>query len=285
MSSHAAKVIRDVAGMREIARGWQRAGDVVGAVPTMGALHEGHLSLIRAAKIECTRVIVTIFVNPKQFNNADDLAKYPRTEAADLALLNAAGVDVLFAPTPDQVYPAGFATTVTVSGVATPLEGSARPGHFDGVATVVTKLFGMTQADRAYFGQKDWQQLQVVRRMTADLNLPTEVVGCETLRENDGLAMSSRNARLDARNRAVAPALYTALQHAAAQLRAGNETALIQCAKSLLNAGFDEVDYVETRDAQTLAPIAAHALNPNQPARLLAAAWLGGVRLIDNIAV
>lgn len=275
------KIVRSVAELRALVRGWKAAGDVVGVVPTMGALHEGHLSLARAAKADCARVIVTIFVNPKQFNNPDDLLKYPRTETADAALLQAEGVDVIFAPMPDEVYPAGFATTVSVAGVAQPLEGALRPGHFDGVATVVAKLFGMTLADRGYFGQKDWQQLQVVQRLVRDLNIPVDIVGCETVREADGLAMSSRNARLDAGARATAPALYAAMRRAAAALRAGRGDALDTCRAEVLAAGFDSVEYIELRDAATLDA----AATLDQPLRLLAAAWLGGVRLIDNIPV
>lgn len=275
------EVLRTVADLRARVQPWQKSSETMGLVPTMGALHEGHLSLVRAAQKDCTRVIVTIFVNPKQFNNPADLAKYPRTEDADLALLQAAGVDILFAPPPDEVYPAGFATTVSVGGVAGPLEGASRPGHFDGVATVVAKLFGMSRASRAYFGQKDWQQLQVVRRMVADLNLPVEIIGCETLREVDGLAMSSRNMRLSPRARAIAPALYAAMTQAATALRAGDSAALGACAARLLAAGFDSIDYIDLRDAETLDPIAT----PTRPARLLAAAWLDGVRLIDNIPV
>lgn len=275
------KIVRSVAELRALVRGWKAAGDVVGVVPTMGALHDGHLSLARAAKADCARVIVTIFVNPKQFNNPDDLLKYPRTETADAALLQAEGVDVIFAPMPDEVYPAGFATTVSVAGVAQPLEGALRPGHFDGVATVVAKLFGMTLADRGYFGQKDWQQLQVVQRLVRDLNIPVDVVGCETVREGDGLAMSSRNARLDAGARAKAPALYAAMRRAALALRAGRSDALEACRAEVLAAGFDSVEYIELRDAATLDV----AATLDQPLRLLAAAWLGGVRLIDNIPV
>ncbi|MFN3605835.1 MAG: pantoate--beta-alanine ligase [Cypionkella sp.] len=278
-------VLREVAALRDLVRGWRQAGDVVGVVPTMGALHEGHLSLVRTAKAQCARVIVTIFVNPKQFNNAADLAKYPRTEAADLALLRGAGVDALFAPSPDQVYPAGFATTVSVAGVAGPLEGASRPGHFDGVATVVAKLFGMTQANRAYFGQKDWQQLQVIRRLALDLNLAVEIIGCETLREADGLAMSSRNIRLPPDARAIAPALHRAMMHAASDLRRGNTNAVLRCARDVLAAGFDKIDYIDLRHSETLAAITPAGLTAATPARLLAAAWLGDVRLIDNIAV
>lgn len=264
-------------------QGWKSHGETVGVVPTMGALHEGHLGLVRAAKAGSDRVIVTIFVNPRQFNSPDDLAKYPRTEAADAALLAPLQVDAIFAPPPEEVYPAGFATTVRVGGVADPFEGALRPGHFDGVASVVTKLFGMTRADRAYFGAKDWQQLQVVRRMTADLNLAVEVVGCPTLREADGLAMSSRNVRLSASARTAAPALYAAMMAAGHAIRSGvaTETALQQARNKVLAAGFDAVDYVALCDAETLGP----ATDPARPWRLLAAAWAGGVRLIDNIAV
>jgi pantoate--beta-alanine ligase len=276
-------ILRTVADLRAVARGWKAQGQTVGVVPTMGALHDGHLSLARAAKAGSDRVIVTIFVNPKQFNNASDLAKYPRTEEADAALLAPLQVDAVFAPAPEEVYPSGFATTVSVSGVAGPLEGALRPGHFDGVATVVTKLFGMTLADRAYFGQKDWQQLQVVRRMVADLNLPVEVIGCETLREADGLAMSSRNTRLSVSARQAAPALYAAMLAASVALRAGipPDAALRQAETAIVAAGFDKVEYLALRDAETLDI----ATDLSRRLRLLAAAWVGGVRLIDNISV
>lgn len=273
-------ILQSVAEMQAASRGWQRAGQVVGVVPTMGALHEGHLSLVRAAKAGCDRVVVTIFVNPRQFNTAADLAKYPRTEEADAALLAPLGVDAIFAPTPDQVYPPGFATNVSVSGVAGPLEGANRPGHFDGVATVVTKLFGMTLAQRAYFGEKDWQQLAVVRCLVVDLNLGVEIVGCPTLRAADGLALSSRNARLSPEARAKAPALHAAMLACVAAMARGEaaEVALAACRAAVLAAGFEAVDYVELADAATLGPAT------DAPRRLLAAAWLDGVRLIDNIA-
>lgn len=276
-------ILRRVADLRTMVRGWKAAGQTVGVVPTMGALHEGHLSLARAAKAGCDRVVVTIFVNPKQFNNPADLEKYPRTEDRDAALLATVGVDVIFAPLPDEVYPPGFATTVSVSGVSAPLEGAHRPGHFDGVATVVAKLFGMTMADRAYFGEKDWQQLQVVQRLVADLNLPVEIVGCETVREADGLAMSSRNARLSEAGRGIAPALHREMQRAAEAMRAGVPVAaaLEQAAAAVQAAGFEAVDYLDLRSADLLEPMTAL----NGPARLLAAATLDGVRLIDNIAV
>ena len=276
------QILRTVAAMRATALGWRASGQIIGVVPTMGALHEGHLSLVRTAKAECDRVVVTIFVNPKQFNSPADLAKYPRTEQADAALLTPLAVDAIFAPTADQVYPPGFATAVSVSGVADPLEGTSRPGHFDGVATVVTKLFGMTQASRAYFGQKDWQQLAVVNRFVADLNLPVQIIGVETLREADGLALSSRNARLSREARAIAPALHAAMTACAAAIQTGANptTALATCQSRILAAGFDGVDYVDLRDAATLGPAMDQA-----PRRLLAAASVGGVRLIDNIPV
>jgi pantoate--beta-alanine ligase len=276
-------ILRTVAELRAVVRGWKAAGEVVGVVPTMGALHDGHLSLVRAAKAECERVVVTIFVNPLQFNNPEDLKKYPRTLEADAALLETVGVDVVFAPSPEEVYPDGFATTVTVTGVSQPLEGALRPGHFEGVATVVAKLFGMTMADRGYFGQKDWQQLQVVTRLVRDLNVPIWIVGCETIREADGLAMSSRNARLDEVARGRAPVLFAAMSRAVADIRAGqsDRMAIREAAEAVRGAGFDRVEYIELRDAGTLMP----SDDPTRPRRMLAAAWLGGVRLIDNIAV
>jgi pantoate--beta-alanine ligase len=277
------RVLRDIAELRAVVAGWKAAGELVGVVPTMGALHEGHLSLVRAAQQDCARVIVTIFVNPKQFNNLEDLSKYPRTEAADTALLAPLGVDVVFVPAPTEVYPEGFATKVSVSGVSGPLEGAHRPGHFNGVATVVAKLFGITQADRGYFGQKDWQQLQVVKRMAADLNLAVTVVGCETIREADGLAMSSRNTRLTPEARERAPALHRAMQVAATAIRGGMPVAkAMKAARAeVLAAGFEEVEYIELRSAAMLERVSTL----DAPARMLAAARIAGVRMIDNIAV
>ena len=276
-------ILRTIAELRALVRGWKSVGEVVGVVPTMGALHDGHLSLVRAAKADCARVIVTIFVNPRQFNSSEDLAKYPRTEGIDMKMLAPIGADVIFAPPLEEVYPPGFAANVSISGVAEPLEGAMRPGHFDGVATVVTKLFGMTRADRAYFGEKDWQQVQLVRRLVADLNLPTEVVACPTLREPSGLAMSSRNARLSPEARAVAPALFNTMSEAALAIRAGQSpaTALPRARTRVLKAGFDRVEYIVIRDAETLLDWT----DINRPGRLLAAAWLDDVRLIDNIGV
>lgn len=276
-------IVRTVAELRALARGWKAKNEVVGVVPTMGALHDGHLSLARRARAECDRVITTIFVNPKQFNNPEDLKKYPRSEEADAALLATVPVDAIFAPSVEEVYPEGFITNVTMQGVAQPLEGYMRPGHFDGVATVVTKLFGMSLADKGYFGQKDWQQLQVVLRLVRDLNIPVQVVGCETIREGDGLAMSSRNLRLTPQGRAKAPALYAAITRAAEDIRAGHadRMAIREAAEAMREAGFERVEYIELRDAETLMP----SDDPRRPRRMLAAAWLDGVRLIDNIPV
>lgn len=251
-------------------------------VPTMGALHEGHLSLVRAAKAVCERVIVTIFVNPRQFNSPEDYAKYPRTEEADAALLAPYGVDVVFVPEAEEMYPPGFATTVSITGITEPLEGAHRPGHFDGVATVVTKLLTMTGADRAFFGEKDWQQLLLVRRLVADLNLPVEIVGCPTVREEDALALSSRNLRLSADERRMAAALPEALAAAILAIENGAPAApALEDARSrLAAAGFERVEYLDLRDAETLS-----SARPGIPARLLVAAWAGNVRLIDNMPV
>ncbi|SNT05668.1 pantothenate synthetase [[Luteovulum] sphaeroides subsp. megalophilum] len=276
-------VLRTVAELRARVSDWKAAGETVGVVPTMGALHEGHLSLARRARASCDRVIVTIFVNPRQFNNPADLEKYPRTEAQDAALLASVGVDAVFAPGPEEVYPQGFATNVSVSGVSEPLEGAHRPGHFDGVATVVAKLFGMTRADRAFFGEKDWQQLMVVQRLVADLNIPVTIEGCATVREADGLALSSRNRRLSVEGRARAPALVRAMQAAAEAMRGGRSVpeALAEARAAVLAAGFETVDYLELRTADLLLPME----RLQGEGRLLAAATLDGVRLIDNIPV
>ncbi|WP_372604406.1 pantoate--beta-alanine ligase [Actibacterium sp.] len=277
------KLVHTLDELRAITRTWHQAGEVIGITPTMGALHEGHLSLVRAAKAGSDRVITTIFVNPTQFNSADDLEKYPRTLDSDSTLLAPLDVDVIYAPTVDQMYPDGFATSISISGVTEGLCGTHRPGHFDGVATIVAKLFLQTSADRAFFGQKDFQQLQVVKRLAADLNIPVEITGCPTVREADGLALSSRNVRLTPEGRKVAPALYRAMQEAGARIKAGDPAAAaLQAAQAaLLDAGFTEVEYLELRAEDGLAPLDSLS----QPARILAAAWLDGVRLIDNIAV
>lgn len=276
-------ILRTLPALRAATAEWHRAGARIGVVPTMGALHEGHLALVRAARAQADRVVVTLFVNPRQFDNPDDLAAYPRTEAADAGILTPFAVDLLYAPDADQIYPEGFATTVSVAGLGDGLCGAFRPGHFDGVATVVTKLLLQTGAALAFFGEKDFQQLQIVRRLVRDLDIPSEIVGVPTVREADGLALSSRNGRLGRRERAVAPALAATLAEAATALRSGAPvSATLDAARAaILAAGFADVEYLELRRAADLAPAADLAA----PARLLAAAWLGGVRLIDNIPV
>lgn len=276
-------IIRTRAELRAIVAGWRAEKARIAVVPTMGALHEGHLSLVRAALERADRVIVTLFVNPKQFNNPADLAAYPRTENDDAAKLAPLGAHLLYAPYPEEIYPIGFATTVSVSGVSEGLCGAGRPGHFDGVATVVAKLFLQTGADIALFGEKDFQQLHVVRRMARDLDLPIEIIGCPTVREPDGLALSSRNVRLSAEERAIAPRLAAILSATARELKAGLDAGpFLQAARqSIVAAGFREVEYLELRAEADLAPLA----RADRPARLLAAAWLGTTRLIDNVVV
>jgi len=249
----------------------------------MGALHAGHLSLVAAAKSGCDRVIVTIFVNPKQFNNPEDLANYPRTEEEDARKLAPYGVDAIYVPDCDQIYPDGFSTTVSVSGLTDEMEGVFRPGHFDGVATVVAKLFLQTQADRAYFGEKDYQQLLLVTRMARDLDIPTEVIGCPVVREASGLAMSSRNRLLSSDGLRIAGCKSTIMRDVIKKLDAGFAFGPLagQARADLLKAGFTEVEYFDLRCAETLVPLDL----ASRPARLLVAAWVDGVRLIDNFAV
>lgn len=277
------RTIRDLAALRARVHDWKEAGDSVGVVPTMGALHAGHLALVQAARAACDRVIVTLFVNPRQFDRPEDLQKYPRTEESDAILLQPHGVDVLFAPDAAAVYPPGFATSISVAGLPDVLCGAHRPGHFDGVATVVTKLLLMTGADNAFFGEKDWQQLQVIRRLVADLNIPVRVTGCPTVREKDGLALSSRNQRLTAADRLAAPALHRALQAAARAIAggAGVVATLDVARRAMLGAGFTDIEYLDLRAGDTLALLD----QPRAGSRLFVAAWIGGVRLIDNIAV
>ncbi|MEO1778684.1 MAG: pantoate--beta-alanine ligase [Pseudomonadota bacterium] len=278
-----APIVRTRAALREMTRGWQRAGERIGVVPTMGALHDGHLSLVARAKEMSDRVVVTIFVNPKQFNNPEDLENYPRTEHEDARKLERFAVDAIYVPDGPQMYPDGFATTVSVEGLTDVLCGAHRPGHFDGVATVVTKLFTQTSADFAFFGEKDFQQLQVVRRMARDLDLGVEVVGCPTIREMDGLAMSSRNLLLSDQARSRAAALNEVMEEMADGLQAGRamDDLLPGARARLAAAGFGDIDYLELRTNETLRLIQ----RAEAPARLFAAAWMAGVRLIDNIDV
>lgn len=276
-------ILRKLADLRAATAPWRKAGASIGVVPTMGALHDGHLSLVEAATKTCDHVIVMIFVNPMQFNNPDDLEEYPRTEEEDARKLQRFGIDALYVPDADQIYPEGFATTVSVSGLTDVLCGAHRPGHFDGVATVVAKLFLQSAATDAYFGKKDFQQLQIVRRMAADLNIPITVHGCPTIREIDGLAMSSRNLLLSDRARVSAPRLHEEMEKIAEGIAAGESFAALQkdAVKRLERAGFTEVEYLEIRADDDLGLLTT----PTRPAHLLAAAWLAGVRLIDNIAI
>ncbi|MGB3389705.1 MAG: pantoate--beta-alanine ligase [Pseudaminobacter sp.] len=274
-------IVRTVAQLRALVAGWRRENLRVGVVPTMGALHEGHLSLVRAALEKTDRVIVTLFVNPKQFNSAADLAAYPRTEEDDAAKLAPLGAHLLYAPDAREIYPEGFSTTVSVSGVSEGLCGAFRPGHFDGVATVVAKLFLQTGADFAFFGEKDFQQLLLVRRMARDLDIPIGVIACPTVREADGLALSSRNVRLSSTERKIAPKLAAILFDVAKQVAEGvpADQALAQARDAILAAGYDKVEYLELRSEEDLQPLRSL----DRPARLLAAAWLGETRLIDNV--
>jgi pantoate--beta-alanine ligase len=272
---------RTVADLRERLARWRRSGATIALVPTMGALHEGHLALIREARVQAAHVAVSIFVNPKQFGPTEDYQTYPRDEAGDLAKAEAAGAELLFLPSVAEMYPEGFATTVHVAGPAVGLESDFRPGHFDGVATVVTKLLLQTLPDFALFGEKDYQQLQVVKRLVRDLDIPTRIIAVPTVREPDGLALSSRNRYLSARERQIAPLLYAVLQRVAGRLQAGRPAAAEIAAgiEELRAGGFDRVDYLALCDAESLAPLA----QLDRDARLLAAAWLGRTRLIDNI--
>jgi pantoate--beta-alanine ligase len=277
-------MVRTVAALRAAVAAFRKRGETVALVPTMGALHAGHLALIAAARKRADRVIATIFVNPKQFGPHEDFARYPRTLAADRKALADAGADVLFAPAVDAMYPSGFATTITVSGLSADLEGRVRPGHFDGVATVVAKLLIQGTPDVAVFGEKDFQQLTIIRRLARDLDLPVRIEGVATVRESDGLALSSRNAYLTAEQRRAAPALYRALARAAADVADGRLEwpAIADAAiRAIRTGGFEQVDYVELRDAATLEPVT----DPARPARILAAAWIGTTRLIDNVPV
>ncbi|NOE26654.1 pantoate--beta-alanine ligase [Ruegeria sp. HKCCD6157] len=278
-----APILRSLAELHANTTTWRRNGEVIGVVPTMGALHEGHLSLAQAAKQGCDRVIVTIFVNPKQFNNPEDLANYPRTEHEDSQKLAPYGVDAIYVPDPQEIYPEGFSTTVSVAGLTDVMEGPFRPGHFEGVATVVAKLFLQTQADRAYFGEKDYQQLLVVRRMARDLNIPIEVIGCPTVREPSGLAMSSRNLLLSPQGLKIAEQMNGVMRQVADDLAKGADFAVpAQDAREiLLKVGFTEVEYVDLRCAETLESLSS----ASRPARLFVTAWADGVRLIDNIPV
>jgi pantoate--beta-alanine ligase len=278
------KIIRTVEGLRRETAKWRKDGHTVAIVPTMGALHEGHLTLVAEGLEHADRVIVTIFVNAKQFGANEDLSRYPRDEASDVAKLAAAGAHLIFAPKAEEMYGENFSTTVALKGPAKAnLEDKFRPHFFDGVATIVAKLFIQSGADFAIFGQKDYQQLQVVTRMARDLDMPIEVIGVPTVRAPDGLALSSRNQYLTKTERHQATAIYKSLNQAAEKIRNGADPqkAMRAASRSLTTLGF-KVDYVTARNAETLdVPLS----RSDEPLRLLAAAWIGKTRLIDNIEV
>ena len=279
------QILRETIALRDTTGGWRKAGERIAVVPTMGALHAGHMALIDAARDHADKVIATIFVNPLQFGPGEDLARYPRQEEADVALLEAHGCDAVWLPSAEDIYPPGFATTVSVAGVSERWDGEARPGHFAGVATMVAKLLIAVQPEVALFGEKDFQQLAVIRRMVRDLGLPVEVIGVPTVRDDDGLALSSRNAYLTPEQRAAALTLPRALEEARASIESGEyilASTLLAVAKAKLGeAGFTTVDYLALVDADTLEPL-DHARGEM---RLIAAATIGTTRLIDNIRV
>lgn len=279
-------IVRTVAELRRTIASWRRGGDRIALVPTMGALHAGHIDIVRRARGMARRVVVSIFVNPRQFAPHEDLDRYPRDEAGDVAKLAQAGADLVWVPTPAEMYPDGFATRIEPQGAALGLETDFRPHFFGGVTTVVAKLFNQVAPDVALFGEKDFQQLAVIRQMVRDLDMSFgmgfEIAGVPTVREKDGLALSSRNAYLSAAERAVAPQLHGVIAAVSAAVGRGDDpAAAAEAARlTLLSAGFAKVDYVEVRDAATLGPYAR-----GRPGRVLAAAWLGKTRLIDNVAI
>lgn len=277
------QTLRDLPALRSAIDAMKSDGRPVALVPTMGALHEGHMALVEEARRHAGHVVVSIFVNPRQFGVNEDLDAYPRREAKDAQMLQAAGVDALWAPSAEVMYPAGYATNISVSGITEGLDGAARPGHFDGVATVVAKLFNQVQPDIALFGEKDYQQLAMIRQMVRDLDMRVEIIGVPTQRAEDGLALSSRNAYLTDEERKDALALPRALGEAARQMEKGTsvEAAVAKAIAMLSAHGFDPIDYVTLCDAVTLEPMTVL----DRPARLLGAAKLGRTRLIDNIVV
>jgi pantoate--beta-alanine ligase len=277
-------VCRTIAELRARIAEWRKAGETVALVPTMGALHDGHLQLVRRAQAECRRTIVTLFVNPTQFGPHEDLAAYPRDETGDREKLAMVGVDLLFAPDAAEMYPPGFATTVSVGGLTEHLCGPHRPGHFAGVATVVAKLLLQALPDAAYFGEKDFQQRQVIRRLTRDLDIPTRIVGVPTVRDANGLALSSRNRYLSLSERAMAIALPRTLEAMARRLAAAPAEvagAIAWGRDQLVGAGFSKIDYVEVCEAETLQPVT----EVEGACRVFAAAWIGRTRLIDNMPI
>ncbi len=278
-------VVNDIPTLRQTISQFRQQGETIAFVPTMGNLHDGHLTLVHEAQQRARRVVVSIFVNPMQFDRAEDLANYPRTLEQDCARLRAAGVDAVFTPTPEIMYPHGLGaqTYVEVPGISTLLEGALRPGHFRGVATVVTKLFNLVQPDVACFGQKDYQQLALIRQMVADMAMPIEIVGVPTVRAEDGLALSSRNGYLGVAERAIAPLLARVMRQLGERIEQGEQDyeALIQQATEQLDEGGFRTDAIDLVDAETLLPLGAQS----QKAVILMAAFLGRARLIDNLVV
>lgn len=285
MTAQPIAIVRTVADLRAAVAAWRKAGDRVGLVPTMGALHDGHLSLVTLAKTRAERVVASVFVNPTQFGPNEDFDAYPRNEAKDGELLAGAGCDLLFAPTVAEMYPAGASTTVTVSGVTDSMDGIARPGHFAGVATIVTKLLLQALPDVAVFGEKDYQQLQVIKRLASDLDIPVEILGAPIARAADGLALSSRNVYLSPAEREIAGQLNLILKEAGRRLRTGESVERVEATgrAALERAGFQRIDYLEIRDPATLAHLGPGPVTG--PARALAAAIIGKTRLIDNMEV
>ena len=279
-------IVRTVAELRAQVAAWKAAGDEVALIPTMGALHEGHLSLIKLGQTRARRTVASVFVNPKQFAPHEDFDAYPRGEAADAEKLASVGCDLLFAPSGDAMYAPGFSTAIQVSGVSEPLEGAARPQFFGGVATVVAKLLIQCQADYAVFGEKDYQQLQVIKRLVRDLDLPVEIVSAPTARAEDGLALSSRNAYLSPEDRQIAAALPRALRAAAQAVAEGGRIDEAETAgkAALAAAGFGQIDYLDVREASDLSKLGPGPIGAAH-GRILVAAWLGKTRLIDNMAV
>lgn len=279
------QILTTVAGLHAYTEQARQSGKRVGLVPTMGALHAGHIQLVEAARAECNEVVVSIFVNPTQFNNADDFRLYPRVPEADAEMLAPAGCTALFIPSVEEMYPNPAVLRFDFGSLERVMEGAHRPGHFNGVATVVSKLLHMARPHRAYFGQKDWQQVAVIRQLVADLSFDLEIVTCPTIREADGLAMSSRNRRLDPAARAAAPLLHQVLDAAATRVRQGAAPAQVraEAEAALAREPLLTPEYVEVADAQTLQPLTEYA--PNRSVVLCLAAHLGGVRLIDNVVV
>jgi pantoate--beta-alanine ligase len=277
------RIIREKEELRAAVAALKAGGGTIAFVPTMGALHAGHMALVEEARRRAGHVVASIFVNPTQFGPDEDLARYPRREASDAKMLEEAGVEILWAPDVATIYPDGPETSVAAGPAGRGLDGDSRPGHFDGVATVVARLFEQVAPDVALFGEKDYQQLLVVRQMVAERALPVEILGLPTQRDADGLALSSRNLYLTDEERRAARALPRALGEASQAIGEGRPAgeALARARDALARAGFDPIDYVELRDAETLAPVE----RPQRPARLLAAAWLGQTRLIDNLPV